>query len=316
MEPRSLWRGRPRTLLLAFVLLLGLLPLGAVTADNQRTASRTEISFDASLLGAMMDADGWIDAAGILRVRDQAAQGAVTGDIEGNAEVTFNADIVPGAGCDLNDLLSCSGGWLTGWGSAVITNETGTWEGDFIIEAELTGGLPDISGKLIMAGRGGNAGTSIVTDISLGETGDSASFEGFLLTMAQPAFGINLQSQVCFDEAFVGYGAFIASGAIESSGAARATFDASDGPWTYRYGVAGEATFTDENGSLDIEFTAMAQDSATTKVDWGHWVITGGTGAYEHAYGHGKVTGYVGDFAQCSLGQGVWLQYLGDVHFN
>lgn len=313
MISRLRGRGRTRLVLLASIFLLGLLPFGAATANSHRTATRTAITFDAPFVDAVMNAEFTVDDAGIVRVRDQNAQVGVSGDINGTANITFSADFVPDASCDPDDLENCADGWLTGWAAVEISDEAGRWDGTLTFEdSDFENGN---YGKLILAGRGGNTGKSIVTDISLNDDG-TATFDGFLLTMAKPSFGINLHTQVCFDEVWDAWGAFISTGAIESSGAAKAQFAATDGPWTYRYGVYGTATFTDDLGSITIELTAMAQDNAETKVDWGHWVISSGTGAYENAYGHGKVTGYVGDFAQCSLGQGVWLQYLGQVHFN
>lgn len=304
----------------AFILLLGLMPLGAATADSHRTSTRTEISFTSTPIEILVPGEESVDDAGIYRFRGEVVRDQVAGDITGEAVITFNGDFIPSPNCDPNDIENCFEGEFSGWGTVVVTDENGTWEGNFVFGfAFFEGEEPFMFGKLILTGRGGNAGKSIVADIGFSEDeGDeTAYFTGFMLTMAKPAFGVNMNAQLCFEESETAYGAFISSGAIESSGSASGWFFDAGSIWTHSYGLFGETTFTDDWGSITIQWIGMVQDHPESSVGWGNWVIVGGTGAYENVNGHGKVTGHAGEMLQCeTFGFGVWLQYLGSVHFN
>lgn len=274
-----------------------------------------------------------VDEAGVYRSRGEVARDEVTGDITGEAIITFNGDFVPSPDCDPDDLDNCFEGEFTGWGTVVITEtvETdedengveesgGSWEGDFLFAfAFFEGEEPFMFGKLVLAGRGDNAGKSIVADISFPEDqeDDAAYFDGILLTMAPPAFGLNMSTQVCFnEETFEAGGAFLSNGTIESYGSATGEFFTGGHEWTHRYGLYGELTFTDEWGSMTIQFLGEAQDHPESSVGWGHFVIVGGTGAYAELYGRGKITGAAAEYMQCDSGFGVRFQLIGEGHFN
>ncbi|CAN5657099.1 hypothetical protein BH24CHL1_BH24CHL1_10080 [soil metagenome] len=312
-------RRKVRSFLFAFILILGLLPVGVVTADH-RTATRTEISFVSTPVEILVPGEESVDEAGIFRSRGEVARDEVTGDITGEAIITFNGDFVPSPNCDPDDLDNCFEGEFTGWGTVVITDENGTWEGDFLIAfAFFEGEEPFMFGKVVLAGRGGNAGKSIVADITFpeDEEDESATFNGVMLTMAVPAFGLNMSTQLCFnEETFETTGAFLSHGMLESYGGATGEFFTGGSQWTTRYGLYGELTFTDEWGSMTIQFLGEAQDHPESSVGWGHFVIVGGTGAYAELYGHGKITGAAMEAMQCDAGFGVRLQLIGQGHFN
>lgn len=303
-------------LLFVFILLLGLLPAGVATADNHRTSTRTPVSFTSTPVEILEPGEEWVDAAGIYHFRGEVSREIAEGDINGEVIVTFDGDFVPAPGCDPDE--ECSEGEFSSWGTAVFTDENGTWDGKFLIYGAFSSDEePFFFGKATLAGRGGNAGKSIVADIAFGDDEDeTAYFDGFMLTMAKPSFGVNLQVQVCFTEDEVGYGAFLSYGAVESSGAASAMFFSGGSMWTHTYGLFGEVTIHDDNGSLTLQFVGTSQDNWQTSVGWGHWVIVDGTGAYEGYNGHGKISGHAGEFSQCSSGFGVWLQGLGQIHKN
>lgn len=312
-------RRRLRVLLVTFVLLLGLAPVGVATAANHHTSSRTEISFTSTPVEILVPGEETYDESGVGHFRGEVVRDEVTGDISGEAIITFNGDFVPGPSCDPANLDTCFEGEFSSWGSVVITDENGVWEGDFLMmESFFEGEEPSSFSKIILAGRGGNAGKSIVADITFPEEGDAAIFTGTLLTVGAPAFGLNMLSQTCFNpETFGLSGAFISSGAVESSGSATVDiFEEGGSEGTYRYGLFVQLTFTNDLGSMTIQLLGETQDHAETHVGWGHWLIVGGTGAYAELYGHGKVSGYGGNFPQCDSGYGVQFQFLGDAHFN
>lgn len=318
-------RRRARSLLFAFILLLGLLPVGAVTADGHHTATRTEISFTSTPVEILVPGEESVDEAGVFRFRGEVSREEVTGDITGEAIVTFNGDFVPSPDCDPDDPDNCFEGSFSGWGSVVILEETETeeniaWEGDFLfIESFFEGEEPFMFGKIVLAGRGDNAGKSIVADITFSEDEEEevAIFTGVMLTMAVPAFGINMSTQLCFnEETFETTGAFLSNGMLESYGGASGEFFTGGHEWTHRYGLYGELTFTDEWGSMTIEFLGEAQDHPESSVGWGHFVIVGGTGAYAELYGRGKITGALAEYMQCDSGFGVRFQLVGEGHFN
>lgn len=307
-----------RALLCAFVLLLGLAPIGVATADNHRTSSLTPISFSSTTVEVLEEPEEWVDEAWVYHSRDLVVLDEVSGVITGTAVLTLDYDAEPFPGCEAESPLMCENGVFSQWGTVVITDEAGTWDGDvFGVEVWAEGELVFAVHKLVLQGRGGNAGKSIVADINFAEDPEdpTAYLEGVMLTMGVPAFGVNMHTQLCATDSNLAQGAFVSTGAIESSGAVSAGMFAAGSRWTHTYSLLGELTFTDDVGSLSITFLGTSQDTAESSVDWGHWVITGGTGFYENAFGHGKATGYYGYFEQCG-GDGEWLQFLGSVHFN
>ena len=318
MTLRLLARSRTRTLVLACILILGMLPVGAVTADSHRTSTRTDISFTSIQDEILIPGEEWQDAAGIYHLRGEVSREIVEGDINGELILTLDGDFIPSPNCDPDDPENCFEGEFSAWGTAVITDENGSWDGKFIVVFGFSLDEGEYSfGKAILAGRGGNAGKSIVVDITFGDDEEeTAYFTGFMLTMAKPSFGVNMHTQLCFTEEETAYGAFVAKGAIKSSGAASGEFFTGGHWWTHTYGLYGEVVFTDDYGSLTIQFLGTAQDNWQTSVGWGHWVIVDGTGDYENVNGHGKVSGNAGEFAQCAEGWGVWLQFIGRMHMN
>lgn len=311
-------RRRMRSLLFTCILLLGLVPLGVATAAQD--SSRTEISFVSTPVEILVPGEETFGEDGVGRFRGEVARDEVTGDITGEAIITFNNDFIPGPNCDPEDLDNCFEGEFSGWGSVEITDENGTWDGDFVIAfAFFEGEEPFTLGKILLTGRGGNAGKVIMADITFpeDEEDDSAIFNGVMLTMGAPASGVNMNTQLCFnEETFEAAGAFTSTGAIESYGAATGEFFSTGGQWTHRYGLYGELTFTDEWGSMTIEFVGEAQDHPMSSVGFGRWIVVEGTGAYAETYGYGGITGSAGDYMQCDSGSGVHLQLLGDVHTN
>ncbi len=307
-----------RLLLFACILLIGLLPVGVATADSHHTSTRTPISFVSTPVEILVPGEEWVDEAGIFHFRGEVGREAVTGDITGEAIVTFNGDFAPGPSCDPNNPDACTEGEFSGWGSVVITDLNGAWDGDFLfIESFFAGEEPFSFGKVVFAGRGGNAGKSIVADITLTEESDAASFNGVMLTMGAPAFGVNMHTQLCLnEETFESTGAFTSTGGLETYGAATGEFFNGGVEWTHRYGLFGELIFTDAWGSFTIQFLGEAQDHPQSSVGWGHWMIVEGTGAYAELYGRGKVTGAAMEHLQCASGFGIHLQFLGDVHSN
>lgn len=305
---------------MTFVLLMGLTPVGVVMADNHRTATRTDISFVSTPVEVLTPGEESVDEAGVYRSRGEVQRDVVTGDITGEAIITFNGDFIPSPNCASDDLDNCFEGEFSGWGTVVITDENGSWDGDFLIAfAFLEGEEPFMFSKIVLAGRGGNAGKSIVADISFPEDSeeDIAIFNGVMLTMAVPAFGLNMSTQLCFDEeTFETAGAFLSNGTLESYGGATGEFFNGGHQWTHRYGLYGELTFTDGRGSMTVQFMGEAQDHPQSSVGWGHFVIVGGTGAYAELYGRGKITAAATEYLQCDSGFGVRLQLTGEGHFN
>lgn len=312
-------RSRARGLLFAFVLLLGLLPIGAVTADSHHTATMTDISFTSMPVELITPGAEWVDEEGTYHFENEVTREMVDGDINGELIATTSGTFTPGPSCDPDDPENCFEGEFTLWAAIVLTDENGVWEGDALIVQSFFEDDESFSfGKLALTGRGGNAGKSIIADLTLSEDDEEEAVfvDGYMLTMASPQFGVNMHTQICFGEEDLGYGAFVSTGAIETSGPASGMFISGGSFLTPRYGLYGETTFNDDMGSITIEFVGLALDHPETSVGWGHWVITDATGVYENVYGHGRVTGYAGDFPQCESGFGVWLQYLGQVHFN
>lgn len=310
---------RVRTLLFVAILLIGLVPVGVASADGHRTSTRTEVSFTSTPVEIIDEGEEWVDEAGTYHFTGEVSREVVEGDINGEAIVTIDGEFVPGPGCTPDD-EECMEGQFSAWGSVVITDENGAWDGKFLIANIFEPDEEPFSfGKAILAGRGGNAGMSLVVDITFSddEEDDTAYFDGFIMSMAKPTFGINMHTQLCASESSnTMYGAFLSHGAIESSGGAWGDFFSGGTMWTHRYGLFGEVGFSDDYGSLTIQFLGTAQDNWQTSVGWGHWVIVDGTGAYEHLNGHGKMTGSAGEFEQCSLGWGVRLQFIGQTHMN
>jgi hypothetical protein len=261
-----------------------------------------------------------VDEAGIAHVRGEVSRQAVTGDITGEATVTFNGDFVPGPNCNPDDPDNCFEGELSTWGSVVITDENGTWRGNFLFAETFFGGDDRFTfGELVLAGSGGNAGKSIVTDITFSEDGedDAAVLNGVMLTMAVPAFTTYMTTELCFSEDAVTIaGAFTSTGAIDTYGTTNARFVSGGSASTHRYGLFGEVIFTDETGSFTVQFLGESQDHPESSTAWGHWVIVGGTEAYAELFGHGKVTGAAMENLQCESGFGARLQFRGDMHFN
>lgn len=311
---------RVRSLMIAFVLLLGLMPVGAVLAADNHTSSRTDIEFTTTPVEVLEPGEEWVDEAGHGHFRGMVERDEVTGDITGEAIITTNGDFVPGPSCVPGDINNCFEGEFSGWGSIVITDQNGTWTGDYLlVENFLEGEEPFAFGKVILAGKGGNAGKSIVADLGYPEDGDEDAviLTGTLSTLGVPATGINMHTQLCLNpETFELAGAFTSTGAIESSGSSTSLFIEGGTQWTDQYGLYVELVFTDDHGSMTIQLLGQTQDTATTHVGWGQFVIVGGTGAYADLYGQGNVTGYGGEFLQCEAGYGVHFQLLGNAHLN
>lgn len=311
----DLFRRRATRLMLCLALLAGVVPFGIASADGHE-ATWTDITFTSTTVETVEEGESWVDEAGIFHIRGNIFNDVIAGDLTGSAVVHFNLDFQPAQECGPDDEV-CPG-YSSFWGSIEITDENGRWAGDFM---QNISDVPDeefMFSSVVLRGLGGNAGKSIVAEfLGTDEEEGTITVGGRLMTMATPIMGINLSTQLCFQEDFTTTGGFHGTGAIESSGSASGDFAPAGARWTHNYGLWGTTTLTDGNGSVTIVFGGNAVDVGVEHSNaWGHFVIVEGTGDYEGLFGHGRTIATAGAADVCALGGGVFVSYVGEAHYN
>jgi hypothetical protein len=297
-------------------LLVSMVPFGAAASEHH-TATRTQISFTSTTVETLQPGEEWFDEAGIYHLENEIFRDEVSGDISGTATITFNAAFQPVGECTEH---ACPG-YFSYWADLEIEGEEGGWTGTYVAFGSDIPGEEFFSDTLVLRGTGANAHDSIVGS-SVGEEGESITFEGVRSTMATPINGLDTSVQLCADpETFAFSGGYLSSGALEGHGAASGEFLVGGGPWDHTYAVGGMVTLSDEHGSLTVAFAGDAQDNYTQTFEashvFGHFVIIEGSGDYAGLYGSGRIVGTAGgSMAGCASGFGVAISMVGEAHYN
>ncbi len=302
-------------LAIALAIIASLAPL-STTAENHE-ATRTTVTWTTTDIGVVDPGEEWVDDAGIYHARGITELDDITGDIAGTGVSVLNIDFFAPGECTEE---SCPG-YTEVWGTVEIEDEAGRWSGRFVHSRSDVPGEEYAFSRITLHGRGGNAGMSFFGEVVDADPADSAvtfaatTFEGTLSTMANPIEALNVHVSVCFtDDAIVGN--YLGTGAVEGFGHAEAAFLSSGGPWTHTYNLFGFVELSDEAGSLTVGVVSGGQDNGSVSFAFGNFVITGGTGAYEQLYGHGRIIGAATPMPQCESGVGASLSLIGEAHYN
>lgn len=295
-------------MVMVIALLLSVAPFSAL-ADSH-VASRTPVTFTSTVVAEIDPGEQSVDEAGIFHVRGLVDQEDISGDITGTAIVTVNVDFLAVGECTEE---SCPG-YTEVWGTVEITDEAGRWEGYWIQSRSDVPGDEYAFSAIFLRGLGGNAGKTIYGEFT-DETEGSVTIEGVLSTMAAPTRGLNLRTDLCFEEQ-AAVGNFLGEGLMEEFGHAEAQFYGSGSPWTHTYNLAGIVTLTDAYGSVTLAWVGGAQDNGLASHGFGNFMILDGTGAYAELYGHGRITGTALEMASCEFGYGARIYFYGEAHSN
>jgi hypothetical protein len=107
--------------ILALVLLLGV--LAAEGAEQQRHPT-SPVTFVYTWQGTLDPGRSWVDKSGVLHIRNRVDYGLITGDIQGNATVDYNVDMM---GTGLAELFDAGGPVLPPDGEAYGSMKIFSW---------------------------------------------------------------------------------------------------------------------------------------------------------------------------------------------
>ncbi len=284
-------------------MLLGVLPLaGAVSAAHDDNGP-ADVSFTITTVDTIDEGTSWTDGDN-FHLRDVVTAESVEGDIAGTAIITMSGNFIADEGCNED---ACPGK-TDSWSTVKIATEAGTWDGDMVFQ--LDDAADSEVGKLFLVGRGDNAGKAFAGEFVFSEeVSSSIEVTGQLITMAQPSQGVKIFYDGCFiAPAGTGGAVLMTVGNRNDSGS-----------WTADYPVLipgamtfGESTVTTANGTVNSFL--MLQSNGSTRN--GYFMLTGGTGAYEHLYGFGIVRTAASDSSHCAGEAGAGGYWIGQAYAN
>lgn len=288
--------------LMAFVLLLSIFPLAGTASAEHKTPTLDPVSFEFTTETTIDEGYAWVDDDG-YHWRDTVYTGTATGDLTGEAVTLLNGDFAPNADCTDP---TCGGDWNQGvlnmWGTLEITDEVGSWEGQF--GYYLNQGDEQL-GNTFLIGHQGYGGQAIAGDL-IAPTFDSYASTGQRLTMTGPTGGVSVLFDACIPEAGDVSGGFILNaGDFYDSGSVVAHY-----PLAQPDGAsAGEVVMVGEHGTLNATLLLQAQGSQHRI---GYFMLLGGDGAYENTYGFGWVRTSRWGNPSCPSGLGVGGSWIGE----
>lgn len=318
--------------LTALVLLLSAFPLAGTTVAEHKTPTLDPVSFEFTTDATIEMGTAWTDDSG-YHWRDTVYTGTASGDITGEAVTLMHGDFKAGADCTDP---TCGGDWSQGvlniWGTLEVTDETGSWAGQYGYYLNQS---DEQLGNILLIGHQAYGGQAIAGDLA-SPTSISYASTGQRLTMTGPTGGISvlisceLDPYKCVDpescvidpyrcgDPELGNCNAIDPG-CKSSGQVNGGFilNAGDfydsGSFSARYplaqpdsALAGEVTITGQHGTLNT----ILQLQAHGEHHIGYFMLLGGDGAYENTYGFGWVRASPhcnpGNPSHCGTG-GSWI---------
>ncbi|CAN5143534.1 hypothetical protein BH23CHL1_BH23CHL1_15710 [soil metagenome] len=294
---------RRRTVRLAAIvtMLLGILPLAGTVSAAHTDRGPVEVAFSVTTTEMLDEGESWTVGDNFY-LRGSMTAESVEGDITGTAIITMDGQFIAAEGC--ND-EACPGNTDV-WADFDVTTESGSWDGFMAFQFD------DVAatevGKVFLIGRGDNAGKAFAGDLAFSEEIESSvNVTGQMITMAKPSQGVKVFYDGCFVPPAGTAGAMLMTvGGHDDSGAWSATYPLLiPGAMSF-----GESTITTELGTVD-SFLMIESNGATRN---GYFMLTGGTGAYEHLYGFGIVRTSAYESAHCADGAGGY--WIGQAYAN
>jgi hypothetical protein len=284
-------------------MLLGILPLAGTVSAAHTDNGPAEVAFTVTTIETLDEGTSWMVGDNFY-LRDSVTSESVEGDITGTATITMDGNFIAAEGCNEE---SCPGN-TDSWSTIEVTSESGSWDGFMTFQ------IDDIAateiGKVFLIGRGGNAGKAFAGDLVFStEVESSVNVTGQMITMAKPSQGVRFFYDGCFiAPAGTGGAVLMNVGGHTDSGSWSANYPLLiPGAMTF-----GESTVTTEHGTVD-SFLMLESNGSTRN---GYFMLTGGTGEYEHLYGFGTVRTSAYDSANCADGAGAGGYWLGLAYAN
>lgn len=296
--------------LTALVLLVSAFPLAGTATAEHKTPTLDPVSFEFTTDVTIEMGTAWTDDAG-YHWRNTVYTGTASGHVTGETVTLMHGDFKANPDCADP---TCGGDWSQGvlsiWGTLEITDDPGSWAGQYGYVYDPNG---DYVGNAFLIGHQGYGGQAITTDLVA--TGfNSYASTGQRLTMTGPTGGISVlisceldpykcvDPNPCISDPNRCKGDDPESGACanpyscEPSGQVNGGFILNAGDF-YDSGsvtwhsplaqpdgaLAGEVTITGQHGTLN----AIMQVQAHGEHHIGYFMLLGGDGAYENTHGFG-----------------------------
>lgn len=284
-------------------MLLGILPLAGTVSAAHTAHGPVEVSFSVTTVDTIDEGESWTVGDNFY-LRGSVTSETVEGDITGTAVITMDGQFIAAEGC--ND-EACPGNTDV-WADFEVTTESGSWDGFMAFQ------IDDVAatevGKVFLIGRGGNAGKAFAGDLTFStEVASSVDVSGQMITLAKPSQGVRIFYNGCFVPPAGTAGAMLMTVGGETD----------SGSWSATYPllipgamIFGESTITTEQGTVNS--LLMLESNGATRN--GYFMLTGGTGDYEHLYGFGLVRTAADTSAHCPNEAGVGGYWLGRAYAN
>lgn len=286
--------------------MLLVLPLSSMTALAQNGDSNPhaeDITFTLTSVATLEEGEYW-ETETSFHLRGVVTEEAVEGDLTGTGIITMDGNFVEADGCTEE---ACPG-YIDSSSTLTITDESGTWDGNMAFTIDEVEGTE--VGKVMLIGRGGNAGKALYGDmVFLPNEESSAQVTGQVVTLNAPSQGIRFFYDGCFvPPAGTAGGVLVSGGSWNDSGSWNADY-----PLLIPGGATfGESTVTTANGTIDS--VLMLQTSGTNRI--GHFMVLGGTGEYENLYGFGVVRTSAFQTDRCEGNPGAGGHWIGRAYAN
>lgn len=274
----------------------------ALAADRDISPHLTDITFTITTVADLDEGESWSTDT-TFHLRDAVTEEAATGDINATGTLTMSGDFVAAGECTDE---ACPG-TTNGWGEFKFVDENGSWDGNFGFQLDDVEGTE--VGKIMLIGRGGNAGKAIFGDTAFVDGEPAVEVTGQMVTLAKPSKGVKFFYDGCFVEPAGTTGAvLVTAGGVNDSGRWDAEYTLLiPGAMTF-----GESTVTTANGTIDS--VLMLKSVGTNRI--GHFMLLGGTGDYENLVGFGIVRTSAYTSAHCPNEAGAGGYWLGSAYAN
>jgi hypothetical protein len=292
-------------LAILLALLIAALPLGgavmAAPADGKTHVQ--DISFTLVTTDLLEEGE-WSETDTTFSLRDSVTAEAVDGDITGTATMKMSGEFVAAGACTDE---ACPG-YTDAWGTLNITDESGTWDGQYAFHID---DLEDsMVGKVFLIGRGENSGMAIYGDMQFLDTEDGAAMvSGHLLTLHKPAQGVR----------FLYDGCFVPPAGTAGHVRMHVGTGTDSGSWDAHYPLlipgrasVGESVITTPKGSIDS--VLIVQNAGSNRI--GYFMLLGGTGDYESLYGFGIIRTASYESVACGDNGGAGGHWVGRAYAN
>lgn len=296
---------RRRTVRLAAILtmLLGIFPLAGTVSAAHTDNGPVDVSFSVTTVETIDEGISWTEGNNFY-LRDSITAESVAGDIQGTAVISMDGQFIAAEGC--ND--DACPGYTDAWSTIEVTTEAGTWDGFMAFQIDDL--VVSENGNVFLIGRGGNAGKAFAGSLVFStEVASSVDVTGQMVTMAKPSQGVRMFYDGCFiPPAGTGGAMLMTVGDQNDSGSWSADYPLLiPGAMTF-----GQSTITTERGTVDS--LLMLESNSSTRN--GYFMLTGGTGEYEHLYGFGIVRTAAYDSAHCPDSSGAGGYWIGQAYAN